>query len=342
MSEWEKVKKEFVERLNRADKTFNEIFNADSEGLVIQGEELDSLKKFYKDNKKILHKLEINEFTVAVVGLEKAGKSTLGNALIKSMVLPEYSKRCTYTTTEIRSGEIDIAEVYFYTQEDFNKNFKRMLNEIKYPDAVDFSTMTLEAFQRYWKAVETDPEQYHGIFTLYNGTVVEDIKAILKGKQKILPLLGHEREEYGAEYWDPEDKFNMFKQRITGISGENENGVIRQPYPYAVEKVIIRSTQLDEMKHIVLYDVPGFDSPTELHKRQTEEMLKESDAIIFVTNVGTNPDLVGPQLDMLCKVQDPDGIKLSAKCFVFGNRIDAVPDGKVETAKSHFVVLFPR
>ena len=55
------------------------------------------------------------------------------------------------------------------------------------------------------------------------------------------------------------------------------------------------------MSHIVLYDVPGFDSPTELHKRQTEEMLKEADAIILVTNAGDRPDLTAPQLDMLRK-----------------------------------------
>jgi len=95
--------------------------------------------------------------------LEKAGKSTLGNALINSMVLPEYAARCTYTTTEIRAGDTDVAEVYFYSRDEFNKNFKRMLNDVHYPDAADFSTMTLETFVRYWKAVETDPAQ-RGIF----------------------------------------------------------------------------------------------------------------------------------------------------------------------------------
>ena len=63
--------------------------------------------------------------------------------------------------------------------------------------------------------------------------------------------------EYGAEYWNPKDKFNIFKQRITGMAGENSNGVIRQPYPYAVEKVIIRSTEethrIGYLKHLILF-----------------------------------------------------------------------------------------
>ena len=339
MSEWEQDKQEFIEKLSHADKTFSDIFTADNEGLVIQGEERETLKELCENNKKILNKLRSREFTVAVVGLEKAGKSTLGNALIRSMVLPEYSERCTYTTTEIRSGDSDVAEVYFYSREEFNKNFKRMLNEVKYSDTatVDFSTMTLETFQRYWKAVETDPDQ-RGLFMLHNGNTAEDIKTMLEGKQKIIPLLGHAAMTFGAEYWSGGDEFNEFKTYITGMSGKNIDGsVIRQPHPYAVKNVIIRSTQLAEMSHLVLYDVPGFDSPTELHKRQTEEMLKESDAIILVTNVGDRPNLTGTQLDMLRKGQDRDGIKLSAKAFIFGNKIDRAAD--VQTAKNNLAAL---
>lgn len=322
MSDWEESKQNFIDKLGNADKIFDEIFKADSEELVIQGDEREELKTLQAANKKILKKLKSREFTVAIVGLEKAGKSTLDNALIKSMVLPEYEARCTYTTTEIRAGDFDVAEVYFYSRDEFNKNFKRMLNDVQYPDTADFDTMTLETFLRYWKAVETDPAQ-RGIFLLHNGTTAEDIKTILAGKEKIKTLLGYDKKEFGAEFWNSKDKFNEFKTYITGISGERADGSpIRQPYPYAVKNVIIRSTQLADMSHMVLYDVPGFDSPTELHKRQTEEMLKEADAIILVTNVGSNPDLVGTQLDMLRKGQEFDGVKLSDKAFVFGNRLD--------------------
>ena len=218
--EWEKSKQEFIDKLSQADRTFSEIFKVDSESLVIQGAEREELAKLQAANKKVLAKLQSREFTVAIVGLEKAGKSTLGNALIKSMVLPEYAERCTYTTTEIRSGDTDVAEIYFYSREEFNKNFKRMLNDVKYPDAADFFTMTYEAFDRYWKAVETDPEQ-RGIFMVHNGTTAEDIKAMLEGKNKLLPLLGHAPLKFGAEYWKGGDEFNDFKVYITGMSGKN-------------------------------------------------------------------------------------------------------------------------
>ncbi|MBR5914649.1 MAG: dynamin family protein [Selenomonadaceae bacterium] len=288
-------------------------------------------------NKKILKKLESREFTVAIVGLEKAGKSTLGNALINLMVLPEYTERCTYTTTEIRAGDTNIAEVYFYGIDEFNKNFQRMLSEIEYPDAVNFSSMTLDAFEKYWRDVENDSDKKL-LFQSHDQTTARDIKEMLSGKSKITPLLGHEIMTFDEKFFNADDKFNQFKQYVTGLAGENPDGsVIRQPYPYAVKNIIIHSTKLANMKNMVIYDVPGFDSPTELHKRQTEEMLKESDAIILVTNAGDRPNLTGTQLDMLRKGQDDDGIKLSVKAFVFGNKIDTALD--MPTAKRNFIAL---
>ena len=63
----------------------------------------------------MIQKLTNQEFTVAVVGFEKAGKSTLVNALLKLIVLPVYTERCTYTTTETRAGSNDTATIYFYS-----------------------------------------------------------------------------------------------------------------------------------------------------------------------------------------------------------------------------------
>ena len=291
MSDWEESKQQFVDKLNDADGIFKRIFEIDREELVIQGNERAELKNLQAANEKVLKKLQSREFTVAIVGLENAGKSTLGNALIESIVLPEYSERCTYTTTEIRAGSTDIAEVYFYSRDEFNRNFKRMLDEVEYPDAAaNFDTMTLRAFEDYWKAAETAPK-LRGVYLLYNTTTAEDIRTILKGKDKILELIknfGGGKREFGAEYWNNNDgMINDFKIFITGISRfeQDKNGTgkvaVRAPHPYAVKKVIVRSTKLSDM---VIYDVPGFDSPTELHKRQTEEMLKEADAIILVTN----------------------------------------------------------
>lgn len=48
-------------------------------------------------------RIERGEFRVAVVGLEKAGKSTFINAWLRCDLLPSAQKRCTFTTTQVHS-----------------------------------------------------------------------------------------------------------------------------------------------------------------------------------------------------------------------------------------------
>ena len=305
----------FISKLERVQNVFKEIREKDKKRLVIQYKDRDVLEKLVRSNEKMINKLKNQEFTVAVVGLEKAGKSTLANALLNLIVLPEYTERCTYTTTEIRAGSNDTAEVYFYSKDKFEKNFQQMLKEVEYPQETSFEDLNFEDFEYYWDKVDTNSL----MFQQHNGTTVSDIKAMLTEKDAIIYLTDKEPDILNVTDDDDYDKLYRY---ITGIEDYKDGHVERTAEPYAVEKVIIKSTGLADMKNIVLYDVPGFDSPTKLHKQQTEDMLKKSDAIILVTNVGSNPNLTGPQLDMLQKGRDEDGISLSDKVFVFGNKLD--------------------
>ncbi|MBQ6774190.1 MAG: dynamin family protein [Synergistaceae bacterium] len=319
MDNWDEKRQSFIEWLARQEDFFNELLTKDKDGIVIGFDERGKLESLRKRSSSILQKLRSREFTVAVVGLEKAGKSTLGNALIKSEILPEYTERCTYTTTELRAGERNEAEITFYTDEEFNKIFQDMLISVGYNAQADFRTLTPEIFSRYWEAVSEDPSK-RDLYERHNGKTDEDIITILKGSSTISELLGQPVKNF---LWDNSQGNSEFQLYITGIKGYNSDGsAIRSAHPYAVKNVIIRSRELGSMSNIVLYDVPGFDSTTELHRKQTELMLREADAIILVTNVGDRPNINSPQLDMLRKVRDQDGIRLRDKTFVFGNKID--------------------
>ena len=82
MADFEQMRKEFIEKLEKADATFDKIFQADADGLVIHGEDRANLQTMKDENQKMLHKLKSREFSVSIVGLEKAGKSTLGKNFI--------------------------------------------------------------------------------------------------------------------------------------------------------------------------------------------------------------------------------------------------------------------
>ena len=318
MDSWDEKRQSFIERLTKQEDCFSQLFTQDKNGMIIGFAEREKLQCLRERNNLILAKLRNKEFTVAVVGLEKAGKSTLGNALINSEILPEYTERCTYTTTELRAGERNEAEITFYSDEEFDKIFQEMLSSVGYDAGADFRTLSPETFLRYWEAVSEDPEK-RNLYERHNGKTDEDIITILKGSRTISALLGRPVKNL---IWDNEQDNSEFQLYITGLTYNADGSAIRSAHPYAVKKVIIRSRELGSMNNIVLYDVPGFDSTTEIHRKQTESMLREADAIILVTNVGDRPNINSPQLDMLRKVRDQDGIKLRDKTFIFGNKID--------------------
>lgn len=70
----------------------------------------DDIKKLDEARKAISKKrerLKKGEFHIAVVGSEKAGKSTFINAWLENDLLPNKSDRCTFTTTKLHSTESD-------------------------------------------------------------------------------------------------------------------------------------------------------------------------------------------------------------------------------------------
>ncbi|MBQ7544165.1 MAG: dynamin family protein [Synergistaceae bacterium] len=319
MEGWDEAKQAFIEKLERQEKCFMELFERDKNGIVIGFDERRTLEALRARNSAVLSRLKSREFAVAVVGLEKAGKSTLGNALINSEILPEYTERCTYTTTELRAGDKNEAEVTFYSEAEFTAIFREMLQSVGYDGSADFRTLAPETFAHYWEAVGEDSSK-RDLYERHNGKTDEDILTILRGSKTIAELLGQPVRKFMYDSGQGSSEFQLY---ITGISGYDDKGAaVRTAHPYAVKNVVIRSTELGDMRNIVLYDVPGFDSTTELHKKQTEQMLKEADAIILVTNVGDRPNINSPQLDMLRKVRDQDGVKLRDKTFIFGNKID--------------------
>ncbi|MDZ8237238.1 MAG: dynamin family protein [Nostoc sp. ChiQUE01a] len=77
-----------------------------------------------------LERLKKREFRIAVVGLEKAGKSTFINAWLECDLLPAKSGRCTFTTTQIYSVQNDI-EQKLEVQAKTEEQFINLLNELE-------------------------------------------------------------------------------------------------------------------------------------------------------------------------------------------------------------------
>ncbi|WP_406037780.1 dynamin family protein [Succinimonas sp.] len=296
-------KQKYVDKLGRQIASVKKILEIDS-GTVLSNEEKDKLRKLKDEAECLKRKLENNEFEIAIVGLEKAGKSTFANALMKKKdMLPTKDGRCTFTSTLIKYAGEDRAEVSFYTQEEFNRDFQDKLHKMEMPDwqRYSFDTLPSGSFKRFCEnELDFNARKLHK-------DMIDDVNYIIEYRDEISRLL---------------DK------PVLHLSGSNMTDL--KPFitdgskAYAVKMVRIWSQALQHMPNAVIYDVPGFNSPTELHKKQTRERMKSADAIIVVAG-GDAPSITGESLKIL-QESDDEGNRLSDKLFVFANKIDRATD----------------
>lgn len=264
----------------------------------------ESLVKLLKEAETLYNKLDKREFEIAVVGTENSGKSSFANALMEADILPTATERCTYTATKIVYGDEDKAIVSFYNADTFNKDFKDKLRKLKIANSDRYSYVNLskDEFDRLYE--EAEEQKKEGKFK-WEQNLHDDVSEIIVHRDTIKGLLGQKDRIFAAEEMTSDD----FKKYITD-AGKSR----------AVSNVTIYSKKLVKMKEAVIYDVPGFNSPTDLHKAQTRERMNDADAIIVVSK-GTDPSITDESLNIL-KESDKEGNELINRLFLFANQMD--------------------
>lgn len=303
---FEDERKDYIEKLKNIIDGIDKI-NVMRNTRIIDAKMQSELEKKKRDAQKFLKKLEQREFEIAVVGLEKAGKSSFSNAILEIDVLPTADARCTYTSTCIRAGESDRATIRFFSVDEFNGEFRDKLKTmgIENVSTYTYNTLSKDTYLGLFEALpERDKREY-------SGTINLDVLEIIKHQDILSRYIGSTDKQYIGSELDS-DEFKDF---------------IRKPEKaIAAKEIVIESTKFNSMKNAVMYDVPGFDSPTAMHKQQTLSKMRDVDAIIMVANAKA-PSLRGTEISIF-KENDLDGALLSEKLFVFENKVDMINDTK--------------
>lgn len=119
-----------------------------------------------------LERLKKREFRIAVVGLEKAGKSTFLNAWLECDLLPAKAARCTFTTTQIYSV-VHETEQRLEVQPKTEDQFVKLLADLRTANAQE-DLNTIHQHESTLSEVRTE-----GSLTI-PFTRLEDIKEQLK------------------------------------------------------------------------------------------------------------------------------------------------------------------
>lgn len=305
---WEDERKVYADKLEQIIGGITKILELEGNRIVTP-EMSASLQGLRKEAECLLPKLKKGEFEIAVVGLEKAGKSSFSNAFIGLTALPTADERCTYTSTCIRPvdgpNREGYAEVTFYNRQEFSRSFQEKLEKMGIPDAHLYNTdnLSVEKYKQLFENCEPDKKER------YENSLHQDILATLQNKQQLQQYIGAPMRPFSqSELSDPE-----FKAFITSPGKA-----------IATKDVVIYSAELQAMPNAVMYDVPGFNSPTAMHKEQTLEKMRAVDAIIMVAKAN-EPTLTSEVLSVF-KDRDMDGAYLSDKLFVFANKADLATD----------------
>jgi len=309
---FQKQKETLVQNINDLFQSVKSILDKDKDKLVFSSKHKEELINLISQIKSIKDKIEKDKIEIAVIGQEDSGKSSLLNALIKTDIFPTDSGRTTYTETKLVAGIENKVEVKIYSKKEFNNYVQTKL--IK-PLNISVENFDIEASE----VIETIKVKLQ---EKDKSVIAEELKLIIEYRSSIIEEL---KLNQGKTL-----EFNVFnnvnnseyKEYIAGKILDKEEEIKTDiTKPSVAKEIIIYSTEINELEHAVIYDVPGFNSPTQLHKDQTKNMLKKSDAIIFVSDV-TSPNLKDDELNILKDEEDEYGITVKDKLFVFGNKLD--------------------
>lgn len=301
-----KNKIELLEEINKFVPIIDGI-NSVSNRIIKNDEEKSDLVKITKSIEKWKKKLSNPKFEVAIIGLEKAGKSTIANALLNEDFLPSAEARCTFTTATIESDpEKDEAVVEFYTKDEFNERFDALCEKIKLPK-LNFDALSSTEFNKIVKE-----QEYHTI-----PNEVKDIKIMLENKESLSELTG-----------------KPIKLISSNIKEEVKPFIVSEDKSMAVKSIAIKSTELKELKDIIIYDVPGFDSPTKLHLEQATKYTDEADVVIMMVSIANAVSFVDSQVNFLNQTAK-NGVSIIDKTIVIASKFDTkILNGNKEDSES--------
>jgi len=324
---------ELSEDIKKLFNSVDNIFNEDQHELVIKKDDRTEIKTLRKEIKALKEKIEKEKIEIAVIGQEDTGKSTVLNALIKRTVFPAGTGRTTYTKTKLVPGNKDEVKIKIYSKNNFNNHVRDLIETIKINDFKDFDKdneeyVTIKDLENFDIENEKHVDTLNKILNEVknsDGTSQEETNA----KKELLEILKHskkivaELKKEGGQFLTFDVSKNKHQEYIAGTKNDKDDEDKNLTKPLITEEIIIYSTEIKELEQAVIYDVPGFNSPTEFHKEQTKTMLKQADAIIFVSNI-TTPNLKDNELNILKEDKDDYGVRLKDKLFVFGNQLDRV------------------
>ena len=258
---------------------------------IVEKQKIRLFKSFGKEFNLIRSEIEdLDEriskkyYEIAVMGLEKAGKTSFVNALLGQQLLPTMRERCTYIPTEIRScsSNDERIEIVYLTTFEYDSNLREVEAKCREIERLVPNVNRGRAFN----PEKNDEEDFEDAFDTTRDlkTKSDDlVSSSINWQDEYKEIISLEKAS--REFLDRGKKVIFKRENPTDFEDLINETVSDPKIARAVKTVVIYTSNLKlgtEECDVVLYDVPGYDSTTIMHKKQSKENAQKADAIIFV------------------------------------------------------------
>lgn len=208
-------------------------------------------------------------FKVAVVGQFKTGKSSFVNRLSEEKLAGVETNPETAAISIFRYGEEARAEVKLLSHEDWDRMVELYEESRNHPEA--YRVAGLHAFN------DDQGKRKDGKGQPIAFTPIDPVKL---AKDWLKPQEG--TFAIKCQNWHAKDGKSAFRKEIQRFTST------REPLHYFVKEIIIYAPVPILRDHVELIDTPGLND-TQLYRGQlTEDLLKDVDAILFLTQSGAS------------------------------------------------------
>lgn len=207
-------------------------------------------------------------YRVAVVGRFKVGKSSFVNKLTDERLTGVETSPETAAISLLRYAEQAYAEVKFISAEDWEEQREAHKADPANPEAkryVGFTKFNERPLKR---------DKDHRV--VQNPSI--DLRAL---EAKWLRPGGHTHRITPGS-WKTKEEKNNFRREIKKFTSSQE------PLHYLVDRLIVHAPVPILGDNIELIDTPGLDDTERFRVRLTEDLVKEVDAILFLTQSGAS------------------------------------------------------
>lgn len=206
-----------------------------------------------------------NEYRVAVVGRFKAGKSSFVNELLGRKLAGEETNPETAAVTTFRYGPSIKARLHFMSAERWEALKKLHADNPKDPDA-----QRLANWSKFPSKKPDDDGKEH----------FDEGKLRALEKEFIVP--GGKFQDYSLDNLSDNKAAVAFRKDLKQFTTGT------RPHHCLVEKIEITAPSPLLEQGILLIDTPGLDDPERFRVNLTEEVVKDVDAVLFLTKSGAS------------------------------------------------------